>query len=195
MLADLKLSPEYYAYLASSEWQQRREQALWRAGKCCQLCNSSNHLDVHHRTYERFMREIPEDLTVLCRSCHEKFHDRMPKPPFPVLKPASRAQPRGGPLIKTPDVLALACRLLPSVIESQARRAGRKRRHKVRPVSRLCLWLVGRPDWPVRFVERQDLWDYAKTNGVTTDFNLGVVSALWNVALRRVNRQFRRGKL
>jgi hypothetical protein len=64
----------YDAYLLSEGWKIKRKEALDRAGNRCQVCNSAKRLDVHHRTYDRFGEESPEDLTVLCRHCHELFH-------------------------------------------------------------------------------------------------------------------------
>jgi 5-methylcytosine-specific restriction endonuclease McrA len=43
------------------------------------VCNATTSLDVHHRTYERFGHEDVDDLTVLCRTCHDLFHARLPK--------------------------------------------------------------------------------------------------------------------
>lgn len=71
----VKRSEEYEAYLRSPAWQAKRAGALDAAGRRCQVCNTDRHLDVHHRTYERFGDEDPGDLTVLCRQCHELFHD------------------------------------------------------------------------------------------------------------------------
>ncbi len=66
---------EYLDYLASPEWRAKRMLALKRAGFCCQLCNYGGApLDVHHRTYARLGDERVEDLTVLCRKCHDAFH-------------------------------------------------------------------------------------------------------------------------
>ena len=65
----------YKNYLESPEWQGVRMQALEYAGGRCQLCNSSDHLNVHHRTYERLGEEQESDVTVLCKSCHELFHE------------------------------------------------------------------------------------------------------------------------
>jgi hypothetical protein len=67
-------SSRYQAYLQSPEWAQRKFDALRRAGQRCQVCNSPAALEVHHRTYERIYRELPEDLTVLCRECHARHH-------------------------------------------------------------------------------------------------------------------------
>lgn len=65
---------QYAEYLKSPEWWERRTAAVKRAAGRCQLCNGASHLNVHHRTYERVGCERPEDLTVLCRQCHERFH-------------------------------------------------------------------------------------------------------------------------
>jgi hypothetical protein len=69
------MNAERYAeYLRSPHWIKVRDAALKRAGHRCQTCNSDQNLDVHHRTYENLGHEFPMDLTVLCRSCHERIH-------------------------------------------------------------------------------------------------------------------------
>lgn len=64
----------YSAYLRTTYWEEKRKQALDRARHRCQTCNSMDDLQVHHRTYERRGHERPDDLTVLCRTCHRKIH-------------------------------------------------------------------------------------------------------------------------
>jgi hypothetical protein len=64
----------YAWYLKTNHWNRLRDKAHERAGNRCQVCNAGGLLDVHHRTYERRGAELPEDLIVLCRSCHETFH-------------------------------------------------------------------------------------------------------------------------
>lgn len=76
----------YNKYIQTEEWRQRAEAAKQRVGNRCQLCNRPSPrviLEAHHRTYERLGNELPEDLTVLCRSCHELYeaNRRMPRPP------------------------------------------------------------------------------------------------------------------
>jgi hypothetical protein len=69
--------PEYFdyqAYLQSEHWQSLREQKLEEAEHKCQVCNSREHLNVHHRTYRDLGNEKLNDLTVLCKRCHEAFH-------------------------------------------------------------------------------------------------------------------------
>lgn len=64
----------YVMYLKTYHWEIARMHALIRAGERCQVCNAGGLLEVHHRTYERRGAELPGDLIVLCRSCHETFH-------------------------------------------------------------------------------------------------------------------------
>lgn len=70
----LKTMP-YPEYLQTEHWKRTRLRALRRADFACQLCNRTKNLQTHHRTYERRGCELPADLIVLCRSCHEKHHD------------------------------------------------------------------------------------------------------------------------
>jgi 5-methylcytosine-specific restriction endonuclease McrA len=77
--------PDYYEYIRSPAWRQRAEAAKVRAGHRCQICNRHRQevvLDAHHRTYQRLGREKPEDITVLCRGCHEIYekHKKHPGP-------------------------------------------------------------------------------------------------------------------
>lgn len=77
-IARLRSMP-YKEYLQTEHWQNVRRRALKTAKGRCQLCNENKKaLDVHHKTYERKGREYRRDVIVLCRSCHEKFHDKLP---------------------------------------------------------------------------------------------------------------------
>lgn len=67
-------SMPYSEYLRSPEWQEKRKKALRFAGFKCQLCNSAERLNVHHRTYERLGQELLGDLITLCNDCHSIFH-------------------------------------------------------------------------------------------------------------------------
>jgi hypothetical protein len=64
------------AYMASEQWARKADEARIRYGYRCALCNASDFINVHHRTYERLGRESLDDLTVLCRDCHAKFHNQ-----------------------------------------------------------------------------------------------------------------------
>ena len=65
---------DYPAYLKTEHWNKVREAALERADYRCQLCNSNQSVQVHHRTYENIGAERDCDLFVLCDECHEDFH-------------------------------------------------------------------------------------------------------------------------
>lgn len=77
-VAALRSMP-YAQYLRTPHWQATRAAALKRARYRCQLCgvNQWVTLDVHHSTYERRGHELPADLIVLCRTCHETHHDKL----------------------------------------------------------------------------------------------------------------------
>ncbi len=65
----------YLDYLRTPEWQERRKRILQRDSYHCQVCFSTEHLNVHHRTYERRGNENDGDLTTLCQGCHQVFHE------------------------------------------------------------------------------------------------------------------------
>jgi HNH endonuclease len=48
---------------------------LEAAGFTCQLCDSKDKLQVHHRRYDNIGHESLSDLIVLCDRCHSRFHD------------------------------------------------------------------------------------------------------------------------
>lgn len=68
----------YKEYLQTEHWLEFREARIRGVGYRCQLCNGGGILDVHHRTYERRGCEQWNDVTVLCRNCHGKFHNKLP---------------------------------------------------------------------------------------------------------------------
>ena len=72
----------YAEYIDSAEWKAKAKEAKKRAGYRCQICNKAGDnltLNAHHRTYKRLGNELPMDITVLCRDCHAKFHDKLPE--------------------------------------------------------------------------------------------------------------------
>lgn len=65
----------YASYLRSEHWRETRADALKRADHECESCGAfGSPLQVHHLTYERVGKERPDDLQVLCRSCHAAEH-------------------------------------------------------------------------------------------------------------------------
>ena len=63
------------AYLRSDEWAELRGEVLLRDEFQCQVCGSKRNLEVHHVSYIALGNESLEDLTTLCRGCHQSIHD------------------------------------------------------------------------------------------------------------------------
>lgn len=75
-------SLSYSDFLKTPYWDGVRNYKLRRSGYKCELCASNESLNVHHKTYERHglehLRSVADnDLIVLCKSCHYKFHDKL----------------------------------------------------------------------------------------------------------------------
>lgn len=64
----------YAEYILSPAWKAKADEAKKRVNSRCQVCNSPDKIQAHHRTYERLGYERPEDITVLCDECHERHH-------------------------------------------------------------------------------------------------------------------------
>lgn len=67
---------EYSRYLQSAHWKRLRAKVIKAAGGRCITCGTDAHITVHHLTYARLGHEEPEDLQVLCRTCHGTLHGR-----------------------------------------------------------------------------------------------------------------------
>jgi 5-methylcytosine-specific restriction endonuclease McrA len=74
----------YSEFLQTPYWDGVRNYKLKKEGYRCQLCGKKSVLNVHHKTYEHHGEEhirsiADEDLVVLCKDCHEKFHSKLGK--------------------------------------------------------------------------------------------------------------------
>lgn len=79
-----KKQKDYTKYLLSVEWRTFRMKVLSTRGTLCEECKVfGRRVEVHHLTYERVGAELPEDVAVLCNSCHVKHHTRKAKPHTP----------------------------------------------------------------------------------------------------------------
>jgi 5-methylcytosine-specific restriction endonuclease McrA len=96
-IAALRRLP-YAEYLKTAHWQRVRALALETAGHACELCASTEALQVHHRTYERLGFEQPDDVITLCDDCHRDHHRAL------VLR-AIRATERAPLAVSVSDVL------------------------------------------------------------------------------------------
>ncbi len=86
----------YREFMASAVWRRIRKAALERAGNRCEQtsfgpdatslngfgffhCPNTTRLTVHHKTYARFGgNELPDDLFVLCKGCHDRLEASKP---------------------------------------------------------------------------------------------------------------------
>lgn len=66
---------DYHEYMKSAAWQRKRRKMFSKFGEFCQICRSSNDLQIHHKTYKNLGREPLEDLQILCKACHENHHE------------------------------------------------------------------------------------------------------------------------
>lgn len=73
-MEDAAWHESYREYLRSHEWRRRRELALLAAGFRCEMCGKKGRLQVHHRDYMHVFHESPNDLIVLCGTCHRRHH-------------------------------------------------------------------------------------------------------------------------
>lgn len=60
-------------YINSPEWRAKKRE-FWNSDRprICYVCGTSNNLELHHLTYERFGQERLEDLVPLCRAHHQE---------------------------------------------------------------------------------------------------------------------------
>lgn len=65
----------YVDYIVGKEWREKKIKFFNKYGKKCFACNSFKNINVHHLTYRNIGKEKDEDLVVLCRCCHEEYHD------------------------------------------------------------------------------------------------------------------------
>lgn len=72
----------YKAFLRTPYWDIVRRLKLKESGFNCELCARKGTLQVHHKTYAHHGNEHAnlQDLIVLCRGCHAKFHDKLVSP-------------------------------------------------------------------------------------------------------------------
>jgi 5-methylcytosine-specific restriction endonuclease McrA len=73
----------YREYISSVKWKTsparlgELEAAGFRCRTCFDAATEQAPLEVHHRTYARFGRELVGDLTALCRPCHRTITDTL----------------------------------------------------------------------------------------------------------------------
>ena len=73
-------SLSYQEFLCTPYWQAISEYKKFKSDYKCALCGNNTELATHHNSYKNHGREheyevIEKDLIVLCKDCHNKFHD------------------------------------------------------------------------------------------------------------------------
>ena len=66
----------YCDFLKTPYWKAISERVKYKAKYKCQICNSTDNLCVHHRSYSSHGDEVHnlEDLICICKDCHTKHH-------------------------------------------------------------------------------------------------------------------------
>ena len=71
----------YADYLASKHWRNLKSRVRSvKTNQFCFICKRTNHLHVHHKTYDRLGNEHTSELMYLCETCHQNVHDRINRP-------------------------------------------------------------------------------------------------------------------
>lgn len=76
---NLLKSMRYKDFLRTTYWHIVRSHILEIYRNKCVLCDSEHRLNVHHKSYigHGYEHGCLEDLIVLCKDCHAKFHDKL----------------------------------------------------------------------------------------------------------------------
>lgn len=67
----------YTEYLQGKHWKGLRKTLCLKPESKCGGCSSKHHLQIHHISYDRLGKELPDDLVVLCDDCHKRVHDEL----------------------------------------------------------------------------------------------------------------------
>lgn len=68
----------YPLQFADPQWRAKREEVMRLKGHVCQVCGSTDMINIHHSYYMTgsFIWEYPaKDMFVLCEKCHKAIHD------------------------------------------------------------------------------------------------------------------------
>lgn len=69
---------DYQDFLKTPYWKSIALYVKEKAGKKCAMCGATKALEVHHLTYDNHGDELHhlDDLTCICRKCHENLHSK-----------------------------------------------------------------------------------------------------------------------
>lgn len=69
-----ELGVTYKEYLESAHWADVRKRFYQHNAKQCRVCQTTNDIHLHHRTYKNLGREKMSDLVPLCGAHHDELH-------------------------------------------------------------------------------------------------------------------------
>jgi hypothetical protein len=70
---DAEWRKKYEKHLKSARWKNTRRDLFRLRGELCEACGyPSPNLQVHHLSYDRLGCELPSDLKIVCKKCHEQ---------------------------------------------------------------------------------------------------------------------------
>lgn len=70
------MDENYKKYLKSEHWKNLKLQKRKSKYKGCAVCDSKNHLELHHLLYRKRLEDtLTEDLRWFCSRCHETIHE------------------------------------------------------------------------------------------------------------------------
>lgn len=64
----------YRKYLRTEHWVEFSTQQKQNSPNC-EKCGDSTQLHCHHKHYQTLFRERPQDVAILCKSCHQREYD------------------------------------------------------------------------------------------------------------------------
>lgn len=70
-----KVIIDYFEYMQSPLWENRKARYYKRYQKVCRACGSRNSIQLHHLKYGNFGTEKDTDLMPLCVVCHHELHE------------------------------------------------------------------------------------------------------------------------
>jgi hypothetical protein len=64
----------YQVYMSSPEWRERKAAYFSTHPKQCESCETTEGVQLHHKSYAHFTQEPDEDLAAVCETCHQWIH-------------------------------------------------------------------------------------------------------------------------
>lgn len=68
----------YANYLCTTHWKRFKDKYILEHGRICQICGcAQDGLELHHISYKNVGHESPNDVILLCKSCHDIKHKEL----------------------------------------------------------------------------------------------------------------------